>query len=358
MVETMRRAMSAGLSVGDGYMGMADRRWDSGRLRPPHFSDDECSSGGDCNKLVTLDLEPRKITREVLAGMQEHDLLTYASAIAFQILTSLIPISLLVLSVMGFLQLQDVWTDDLAPQAKEQVSPQVFAVLDDVVRRTLGSGQAWWLTAGVVFTLWQASGVARAVMGALSSIYGDGDDRPFARRYAISFGLGLAVAACVLGALVVVRFGTAILGLEDAGWLADAGVFALRWGAALALLSTAVWVLLRFAPASPGPHRWVSFGSGLCVLAWIGTSLVFGVYVTDIADYGSIFGSLATVFLLMTYLYLSACAFLIGAQLDAIVRRGETGTRNGRPSASRRGPIHARRAGYAHKSQANREERP
>ena len=63
-----------------------------------------------------------------------------------------------------------------------------------------------------------------------------------------------------------------------------------QWGAALALLTTAVWVLLRFAPAHPGPHRWVSFGSALCVIAWVGTSVVFGIYVTDIADYGSIFG--------------------------------------------------------------------
>jgi membrane protein len=133
----------------------------------------------------------------------------------------------------------------------------------------------------------------------------------------------------VLGALVVVRFGAPILGLKDAGWLANAALAVVQWGAALALLTTAVWVLLRFAPAHPGPHRWVSFGSGLCVIAWVGTSIVFGVYATDIADYGSIFGSLATAFLLMTYLYLSACAFLIGAQVDAIVRSDETGSRSG-----------------------------
>jgi membrane protein len=123
-------------------------------------------------------------------------------------------------------------------------------------------------------------------------------------------------------------------------------VFALRWGIALALLSTAVWLLLRFAPAHPGPHRWVSFGSGLCVLVWVCTSVVFGFYVTDVANYGSIFGSLATVFILMTYLYVSACAFLIGAQLDAIVRHDETGSRSGSASSvSRRGPIGARSEG-------------
>ena len=53
------------------------------------------------------------------------------------------------------------------------------------------------------------------------------------------------------------------------------------------------------------------------MIAWVGTSLVFGLYVTEIADYGSIFGSLATVFVLLTYLYLSAASFLIGAEVDA-----------------------------------------
>src|SRR3954468_4604694 len=275
------------------------------------IADVDYPSRGDCNKLVTLDFEPRKLPRQVLSGMEEHDLMTYASAIAFQVMTALIPMALLALSIMGFLQLEHVWTQDLAPQVKDQVSPQVFAVLDGVVRKTLGSKQGWWLTIGVVFTLWQTSGVARAVMGALSRVYGEGDDRPFVRRYATSVALGLTVALCVIAALVVVRFGEPILGLDDVGGLAAAGLFVVRWGAALALLSAAVWVLLRFAPARPGPHRWVSFGSALCVMAWVGTSVVFGVYVTDIADYGSIFGSLATAFILMTYLYVSACAFLI-----------------------------------------------
>ena len=280
--------------------------------------------------LVTVvDLKPREVVRTTIARMEENHLLTYASAIAFQVMTSLLPIALLGLSILSFLHLQDVWPKDIAPQVSDQVSPQVFTVIDTVAKRTLSGGHAWWLTAGVLFTLWQASGVARAVMGVLSIVYGDGDDRPFIRRYLISFALGVAVAVCVLGALAIVRFGAALLGLEHEGGLVTAILFVVRWGAALSLLSTAVWVLLRFAPAHPGPHRWISFGSALCVIAWVGTSVVFGLYVTDVADYGSIFGSLATVFLLMTYLYISACAFLIGAQVDALVRHGETGSHSG-----------------------------
>jgi membrane protein len=254
----------------------------------------------------------RQLIRKVVDAMEEHGVLTSASAIAFQVLTGVIPLALLVVSLMGFLHLESVWTDDLGPQFKGQVSKPVWAVADDVVHRTLGQEQLWWLTAGVVFTVWQLSGAVRAIMGVLSEIYNDGEDRSFKSRYTTSIALGTGVTVLVLLAFGSARFGGELLG----------GVvgFVLRWGVALGLLFTAVWLLLRFAPAHPSPHRFVSFGSGLCVIAWVGTSLVFGLYITQIADYGSIFGSLATVFVILTYFYLSAASFLIGAEVDAIAR--------------------------------------
>ena len=49
-------------------------------------------------------------------------------------------------------------------------------------------------------------------------------------------------------------------------------------------------------------------------------SLGFGFYLRDIADYNSIFGGLATVVVLIAYLYASAVVFLGGVQVDALVR--------------------------------------
>ena len=205
--------------------------------------------------------------------MEEHDLLTYASAIAFQVMTSLIPLALLVLSIMGSLHLETVWTHDLGPQFRAQVSKEVYAVGDDVVRRTLGQEQLWWLTAGLVVTVWQVSGAARAIMGVLSEVYNDGEDRSFKSRYVTSIALGIGVTVLVLAAVRV-------RALRGRGGRRAGGGSSCGWGVALALLFTAVWLLLRFAPAHPGPHRWISFGSALCVIAWVGTSLVFGLYVT------------------------------------------------------------------------------
>jgi uncharacterized BrkB/YihY/UPF0761 family membrane protein len=90
--------------------------------------------------------------------MSEHDVRTYARAIAFQVLTSLIPLALLVRAAAGFLEVEELWTEDLAPEFEAQVSEEVYAVADEVVRRTLGDEQPFWLTVGLVFTLWQTSG--------------------------------------------------------------------------------------------------------------------------------------------------------------------------------------------------------
>jgi uncharacterized BrkB/YihY/UPF0761 family membrane protein len=49
-------------------------------------------------------------------------------------------------------------------------------------------------------------------------------------------------------------------------------------------------------------------------------SLAFGVYLRDIADYDSVFGGLATVVVLIAYLYAAAVVSLAGVQVDAPAR--------------------------------------
>ena len=62
---------------------------------------------------------------------------------------------------------------------------------------------------------------------------------------------------------------------------------------------------------------------------WMIVSLVFYFYLTAIASYESAFGSLATVIVVMAYLYISTTVFLFGAQLDAIIRAQATGALSG-----------------------------
>src|SRR5919202_3186712 len=65
----------------------------------------------------------------------KHDLLTYASAIAFQVLKSLVPLTLLGIGLLGVLGRRDVWTSHLAPAVKQRVTPSLFHAIDVAVRK-------------------------------------------------------------------------------------------------------------------------------------------------------------------------------------------------------------------------------
>jgi membrane protein len=248
-----------------------------------------------------------------------NDLLTYASAIGFQILSALVPFLLFGCALLGFLHLQGVWSQDLAPQLQESVSRAAYAFLDETVRKALDARQVFWITAGFLLALWQVSGAVRAVMGALNRVHDLPTERSWRRRMLVSIALALAVGACWMGAIGVVVGGPLLYG--DVGGVLAGVLFFARWTVAGALLLLAVAVLLHWGPESAQPLEWVTFGSVLIMAGWLAMSLGFGAYLHYVADYNSIFGGLATIVVLIAYLYMSAVVFLGGVQVDALARR-------------------------------------
>jgi membrane protein len=135
----------------------------------------------------------------------------------------------------------------------------------------------------------------------------------------VSTALALAVGACWLAAIAVVVVGPLLVG--DVSGVLAALLFLARWGIAGLLLLLAVAILLHYAPEQRSSLGWVTFGAVLIMAGWLLMSLGFGAYLREIADYNSIFGGLATVVVLIAYLYASAVVFLGGVQVDALVRR-------------------------------------
>jgi membrane protein len=258
------------------------------------------------------------LARGVLDGFERNDLLTYASAIAFQILTAIVPFLLFLLGLLGFLELEEIWRDDLAPEVEPNLSKDAFGLLDETVNTVLDERQLFWVTGGFLLALWQVSGAVRAVMGALDGVYDTRRHRPARERYPLSLWLAITVAVLIVSAFSVVRF--VPLATGDVPAAVGVLLFLGRWLLAIALLALAVGLLIHYAPGVRRPLPWVSFGTLLVTAGWIGTSVGFAVYLTQIASYGSIFGHLATAIVLMAYLYATAVVFLAGAQLDAVVR--------------------------------------
>ena len=260
----------------------------------------------------------RKLAVDTVESFQRNGLVNFAGAMAFRVVLALIPFLLFLLALIGFLHLEEVWRSDVAPEIKKNASKVAFKLIDDTVTQVLSQKRAWWLTAGLVLTLWELSAASRVTMTAMDRVYGYWRRRGLLEMLPRSLALGATMGVCVVAAIAVVRFGPLLTGEVD-GVLAVIS-FLVRWSIATAVLGLGVGLIVRFGPATRQPVPWVSFGTGLVLASWVVTSIGFGLYATYVTSYTSVFGHLASIFVLLLYLWLSANAFLVGIQLDACVR--------------------------------------
>ena len=261
----------------------------------------------------------RELTTDVVRSFQRNGLANFASAIAFRVILALVPFLLFLFALMGYLHLDETWRNDVAPELKKNVSETAYRLISDTIDQVLSQKQVWWLTAGLVITLWELSAATRVAMTAMDRIYGFHRRRPLLELLPRSVALGAAMGTCAVAAVAIVRFGPLLTGDVD-GLLALLS-FLVRWLLAAAVLAVGVGLLVRFGSAPRQPLPWVSVGTGLVLAAWIVTSIGFGLYATYIASYGSVFGHLATFYVLLIYVYLIANAFLVGIQVDANARK-------------------------------------
>jgi membrane protein len=78
--------------------------------------------------------------------------------------------------------------------------------------------------------------------------------------------------------------------------------------------------LLRFTTPARLRVTWVTLGSSMTIVIWLAASWLFSWYIGNFAyrGYQQAFGVLSLLIVVMTYLYVAAVAFLIGAELDAL----------------------------------------
>ena len=94
-----------------------------------------------------------------------------------------------------------------------------------------------------------------------------------------------------------------------------------RWSLALLTSATVLGAVYHFGTASR--ERWPAVlpGAITATLLWFPVTLAFGLYVTRIADYTVIYGSLGTGIATLVWLYLTAFSVLLGAQLNGVLYR-------------------------------------
>jgi membrane protein len=259
--------------------------------------------------------------QRVLAGIKRHNLSLVAAGVAYYGLLAIFPAMIAVVAIYGMIttpekikaQLEPV-VGQLPAGAGELVTTQLIAAADlDQGGLTLG------LVISLGATLWAAAGGVRALCLGLSMIHERLEDRSFVTRGATALALTVsAIVAVVIALALVAAFPVVLSHLGLSSFAADAAEV-VRWVLLILLIGIGLAVLYRWGPAGDRPRwQWVSWGTSVAVLVWILGSVGFSIYVANFSHYNKTYGSLAAVIVLMLWLYLSAFAVLLGAEVDAV----------------------------------------
>ena len=93
----------------------------------------------------------------------------------------------------------------------------------------------------------------------------------------------------------------------------------LRWLIALATSVAVLQVIFHFGTAVRPPWQRTIPGAMLATLTWFCSTMAYGWYVTRLADYSRVYGSLGAGIATMVWLYFVSIATLVGAEFNAQV---------------------------------------
>jgi membrane protein len=185
------------------------------------------------------------------------------------------------------------------------------------------------LSVGGVLAFWSLTGAMQNLMWALNIAYGREEGRGFVRRRITS--LWMVLFALISFALV---FGVLVLGPHLSTWIGNAvGAkstvkivwYVAEWPLLIGGLLVAFAAAMYYGPNVEHPRwRFLTFGGVFAIVIWLLASGAFSFYVSRFGSYNKAWGSLAAVVVMLTWLWLSAVALLLGAEIDAEAERGTT----------------------------------
>ncbi len=254
------------------------------------------------------------------ARVREHNTTLVAAGVAFYAFLALVPTLVALISVYGLVaDPADVrqQVQDLSSSLPAEVEDFLVYQLTQIINANR-SGLSVTLVVAIVLALWSASGGTAALITGIHVAREREEPTGFVAKKGKA--LLLTLAAIVFLAIVIFLVAAVPPLLDDAG-LGDAGRLAfdiLRWPVLAVVMLIGIGLLYRFS-AGPHPRAWlgvVTLGAVVAMVVWLVVSGLFAAYTANFASYGKTYGALASIVVVLLWLWLTCLALLIGAETD------------------------------------------
>jgi membrane protein len=270
------------------------------------------------------DLSWPEIVRDTLREVNDDRCTGLAAQLAFYFLLALFPALMFAAALVGYLPLGNLLSKLLAelgavapPQLVTLLRAQLEAITTDT-RRSL-------LTLGVLGAVWSSSAAFASLIDALNQAFDVEERRPWWRRRILAILLTVSLVTLVLagmaGLLIGPDLGARVAVALGVRPLAASAWAVTRWPLTVLSAIATVDLIYHFAPNRSSRWTWITPGGVLATVLWIVSSLCFKYYVSHFGHYTATYGAIGGAIVTMLWLYVSALALLVGAELNAVIER-------------------------------------
>jgi membrane protein len=221
--------------------------------------------------------------------------------------------------------------------------PKVQDILDAAMASVVVTGSNGLLAnVGIVLGIYFGTVFIATISRALSETHGVSEDRHWWSKYIISFLLLFWFGITILLCFNAVVFGERLAGVAEVNF--QLTIPLQEWVAALNLPLTAIALtglalaLYLLTPENYLTARQALPGAIFFAIGWIVVTKLFQYYVARYDRYNPTYLALASIIVLLTWMYLTCFLLLLGGKLNAILRRererATTPTANPAPQAA------------------------
>ena len=247
-----------------------------------------------------------------------HDVARDSAALTYYLLFAIFPLLIFVSTLLGVLELDIASiTAVLAPILPSDVVDIIRTYLEYVAANQ--SRQLLWFS--LVFSIWFPMRSTGCLMHSLRKAFGRsapenillGQLRTLLFTIWMIFVIGLTLALVVVGRRALYFL---------SGFLPLSETFISVWGYMRFIIlglvmAISLGILYQLALGQRRPLREVLPGVGSSLAAWLLLSMAFSYYVENMARYAQLYGSIATIVVVLLWLYMSGQVLILGAELSA-----------------------------------------
>lgn len=259
-------------------------------------------------------------SKAFLTKYKEDHVSAFAAQAAFFTILSFVPFILFLFTMVQYLPIErEVITKIIVMIVPKETDALVESLITGLYSKVSGT----LISATIITALWSASKGILSINRGLNAIYEIKETRNYILLRVISMFYTLTFSILILLLLVLVVFGNSlyryIIKIAPIVSKIIDPILNFRYLGTGIILIVFFCITYTFIPNCKLRFRDQLPGALFSTLGWTGLSLAFSIYVDNFSNFSYMYGSLASIMILMIWLYACMNIYLLGAEINYFV---------------------------------------